>query len=181
MKNYSLLFLGTLLSMSAFAETLSGAYELSSSKVEYTVQYLVKKADGASTASKGKGLCTEKDCEFLVAAPVKSFESKDSNRDFNMLKPTKADKHPMVVARLKTPAAMGADFKADVEIEFAGVKHTYPQVVFKTSGTAQAFSAEGSINVSLTNHKIEKPSLLGVEVEDRLPVSINAKWIQRKN
>lgn len=181
MKNYSLVFLSAMLSFSAFAETLSGAYELSSSRVEYTVQYLVKKADGASTSSKGKGVCTEKECDFLVAAPVKSFESKDSNRDYNMLKPTKADKHPMVVARLKTPAALGSEFKADVEIEFAGVKHTYPQVVFKTTGNAQAFSAEGTILVSLASHKIEKPSLLGVEVEDRLPVSINAQWIQRKN
>lgn len=181
MKNYSLLFLSALVSFSAAAESLSGAYELSSSRVEYTVQYLVKKADGASTASKGKGLCSEKECEFLVAAPVKSFESKDSNRDYNMLKTTKADKHPMVVARLKTPAVISSEFKADVEIDFAGVKYTYPQVVFKTSGNAQSFSAEGSVNVSLTNHKIEKPSLLGVEVEDRLPVSINAQWNQRKN
>lgn len=163
------------------AETLKGAYDLKSSKVEYVVKYLIKKADGASTKTKGKGECNDKGCDFLVAAPVKSFESKDSNRDFNMLKATKAEKNPMVIARIKAPAELGPEYKGDVEIEFAGVKHLYPGVVFKTTGNAVSFHAEGLINVSLINHKIEKPSLLGVEIEDQLPITITADWIQRKN
>ena len=166
---------------SSFAEALSGPYELKSSKIDYVVKYLIKKAEGSSTTAKGKGECKEKSCDFLVAAPVKSFESRDSNRDLNMLKTTKADKYPMVIARIKAPAELSADFKTDVELEFAGEKHMYSGVVFKTTGNAQAFHAEGKINVSLNNHKIERPSLLGVEVEDNLPVSISADWIQRKN
>jgi len=166
---------------STYAEVLNGQYELKSSKVDYVVKYLIKKAEGSSTSSKGKGECKEKSCDFLVAAPVKSFESKDSNRDLNMLKPTKAEKFPMVIARFKAPAELAGDYKTDVEIEFAGEKHTYSGVVFKTNGNAQSFHAEGKINVSLNNHKIERPSLLGVEIEDSLPISISADWVQRKN
>lgn len=166
---------------SSYAEVLNGQYELKSSRIDYVVKYLIKKAEGTSTTAKGKGECKEKSCDFLVAAPVKSFESKDSNRDLNMLKTTKADKYSMVIARIKAPSDLSADFKTDVELEFAGEKHMYKGVVFKTNGNAQGFHAEGKINVSLNNHKIERPSLLGVEVEDNLPVSISADWIQRKN
>jgi hypothetical protein len=162
------------------ANTLKGKYELKSSKIDYVVKYLIKKAEGSSTAAKGKGECSDIGCDFLVAAPIKSFNSKDSNRDFNMLKATKADKFPVVVAKIKAPVDLTADFKTDVEIEFAGEKHTYPGVVFKTSGNAQSFNAAGTLNVSLNNYKIEKPSLMGVDIEDTMPVTINAQWEQGK-
>lgn len=183
MKKISVIVLGLFLlsTQSLMAETLKGKYELKSSKVDYVVKYLIKKAEGTSTSAKGKGECSDKECDFLVAAPVKSFESKDNNRDLNMLKATKADKFPAVVVRIKAPAELTADFKTDVEIDFAGQKHMYPGVVFKTTGNAQSFHAAGSINVSLNNHKIEKPSLLGVDIEDNLPVTINAEWTQGKN
>lgn len=180
MKTSLSLILAITISFAANASPMKGAYELKSAKVDYLVRYLIKKAEGTSLSVKGKGECAAS-CDFLVAAPVKSFESKDSNRDFNMLKATKADKFPMVIARIKAPAELAPQYKTDVEIEFAGEKHTYAGVVFKTSGSAEAFHAEGVINVLLSHHKIEKPSLLGVEIEDNLPVTISADWIQRKN
>ena len=171
---FSLLF-----SQSVFSETLKGNYELKKSQVDYVVKYLIKKAKGSSTSSKGKGECAEKKCEFLVAAPVKSFDSRDSNRDFNMLKATKADKFPAVIARIKTSSELTPEFIADVEIEFAGEKHTYPAVAFKTSGNNKNFLVEGNVDVSLASHKIERPSLMGVHTEDIIPVSITADWEQK--
>ncbi|MGZ3788784.1 MAG: hypothetical protein ACXVLQ_09690 [Bacteriovorax sp.] len=163
-------------STNLWAETLKGKYELQSSSVNYVVTYLIKKAEGTSTSSKGKGDCSDKGCEFLVAAPVKSFESKDSNRDLNMLKVTKAEKFPLVVAKIKTATELGHELKADIEIDFAGEKHLYKDVVFKTTGNASAFHGEGKFDILLGNHKIERPSLMGVSIKDNVPLTITADW-----
>ena len=144
----------------SYAETLSGNYELKSSKINYLVTYLIKKADGDSVQAKGKGECKAA-CDFLIAAPIKSFESKDSNRDLNMLKVTKADKFPLVVARIKTKNEIkNAELHADVEIEFVGIKKTYSNVIFKITTEKDGFHAEGKFDLLLDDHKVEKPSLM---------------------
>jgi hypothetical protein len=158
------------------AEVLSGNYELQSSKVDYLVTYLIKKADGSSVQSKGKGECKEV-CDFLIAAPVKSFESKDSNRDLNMLRVLNAEKYPLVVAKIKTKNEIkNSELVADVEIELSGVKKLYQNVIFKTKSLPTGFHAEGNFDLQLSNHKIERPSLLGVEIKDIVPITITADW-----
>lgn len=166
-----------LLGLSVHAETLTGSYELKSSKIDYLVKYLIKKADGASVASRGKGECKGSECDFLVAAPIKSFESKDANRDLNMLKTTKADKVPMVVAKIKAPADItSGKMLADLEIEFAGVKKNYSKIPFIVSGSGKTFKVQGQFDLNLDDHKIEKPSLLGVDIENLVPITISAEW-----
>ncbi len=173
-----ILFIAVLacLSSNLYTSTLNGKYELKSSKISYLVKYLFKKADADSVGAKGKGECKEA-CDFIVAAPVKSFESKDSNRDVNMLNVTKADKYPLVIAKIKTKN----DFKngelfADIEIEFSGVKKNYSNISFKATETADGFHVDGKFDLLLDNHKIVKPSLLGVDIENMVPITIVADW-----
>ena len=178
MKTISFIFALSFFSFNslAFAENLNGKYELKSSKINYLVTYLIKKADGDSTQSKGKGECKEA-CEFLIATPVKSFESKDSNRDMNMLKVVKAEKFPLVVARIKTKnAIINGILLADIEVDFSGFKKLYPNIALKITPSADGFHASGKFDLILDNHKIEKPSLLGVDINDLVPVTIDADW-----
>lgn len=161
------------------AEALKGNFELKNSKINYLVTYLIKKADGESTGSKGKGECKETQCEFLVAAPIKSFTSKDSNRDLNMLKTTKADKFPLVVAKIFTPKEINNDsLKADVEIDFVGVKYLYKNINFNTKLKDGILHVEGNFDLILSQHKIDKPSLLGVDINELVPLTIVADWKQ---
>jgi hypothetical protein len=172
-----LVLIAIFFSQSSRAETLKGNFELKSSKINYLVTYLIKKADGDSISSKGKGECKESKCEFLVAAPIKSFVSKDSNRDLNMLKTTKADKFPLVVAKISTPNEIVAGvLKADVEIDFVGVKYFYKAVNFNSSIKDGVLHVEGKIDLLLSQHKVEKPSLLGVDINDLVPLTIVADW-----
>jgi hypothetical protein len=165
-----------LLFSSAQAELLTGKYELKSSKINYLVTYLIKKADGDSSQAKGKGECGQ-DCEFLVAAPIKSFESKDSNRDLNMLKVTKADKFPLVIARIKSKKEVkNSILLADVEIDFSGIKKNYSAIPFKLTSTTDGFHVEGKFDLLLDNHNIEKPSLLGVDINSLVPITLAADW-----
>ena len=172
-----ILLVAYLFCASVSAETLSGNYELSKSKVAYLVTYLIKKADGESVGSKGKGECKSDGCEFLVAAPIKTFTSKDNNRDLNMLTVVKADKFPLVVANIKTKGAIAnGRLITDVEIQFAGVKKMYSAVPFTAKSDGTGFHVEGKINLILTEYKIERPSLLGVSINDEVPLTIEADW-----
>jgi hypothetical protein len=165
-----------LFSINAQAEILNGKYELINSKINYVVSYLIKKADGESLSSKGKGECSAR-CEFLVAAPIKSFESKDSNRDANMLRTTNAEKYPLVVAKIQTQKEFTkGELIADLEIDFAGVKHIYKSVPFKAFFKDNSLHVEGKFDLILSEHKIEKPSLMGVEIKDLVPLTISAIW-----
>lgn len=167
-------------SLSISAETLKGNFELQSSKIDYLVKYLIKKADGASTLARGKGICSDKGCEFLVAAPIKSFESKDSNRDLNMLNTVKADKYPVVSAMITTDKEVANNkMLANLDIEFAGVKKTYEKVPFEFKKTANGFSVSGTFDLLVDAHKVEKPSLLGVDIENIVPITISAQWISK--
>ena len=47
----------------------------------YHVSHPLHSADGVSHAARGKGVCHAGQCDFLIAVPVKSFDSGDSNRD----------------------------------------------------------------------------------------------------
>lgn len=159
------------------AEKLSGNYELKKSHVKYLVTYMIKHAEGESVESRGKGECKEAGCEFLVAAPLKSFTSKDSNRDFNMLSVTKTDKFPLAVVHIKTKSEIsGGKMIADLEVEFAGMKKTYPGIVFTATPIADGFHVSGKFDLFPTKHNIERPSFLGVSIEENVPLTIEADW-----
>lgn len=163
-------------SFQAESSLLKGKYELTSSQISYLVTYLIKKADGTSTLSKGKGECHEK-CEFLVAVPVKSFVSRDSNRDANMLLVTKAESYPLAIARIvSTGEVKDSSLICDMEIEFGGMKNIYKAVPFNLTPKGNDFLVQGSFDLILSQHNINRPSLLGVKIKDIVPVTISAEW-----
>jgi hypothetical protein len=178
--NLKILLIATfLISNAVNANVLKGNFQLKESKIDYLVKYLIKKADAQSTAAKGKGQCNETSCDFIVGAPVKSFESKDASRDLNMLNTTKADKYPLVSAKIKTNGEVkDGKILADLEIDFGGVTKTYSKVPFNFKSEKDGFTVTGGFDLILDNHKIEKPSLLGVDIENLVPITISAKWVQ---
>src|SRR5437588_11361337 len=76
---------------------------LDQSSLSYHVSHPLHQVDGVSHAGRGKGVCHEGQCDFLIAAPVKSFDSGDSNRDLHMLQVTKGAEFPIVTVRTRLP------------------------------------------------------------------------------
>src|ERR1035441_7026121 len=106
---------------------------LKQSTLTYHVSHPLHQTEGVSHAAKGKGICHAGQCEFLIAVPVKSFDSGDSNRDLHMLQVTRGAEFPLVTVRTRLPesAAASANINADLEIQFAGQTAQYKQVPFK--------------------------------------------------
>src|SRR6202045_4931685 len=79
---------------------------LEQSTLTYHVSHPLHESEGVTHAARGKGVCHAGQCEFLIAAPVKSFDSGDSNRDLHMLQVTRGGQFPIVTVRTRLPARL---------------------------------------------------------------------------
>ena len=169
----ALLLLGPL----TFAQTDS-QWDLEQSTLTYHVSHPLHQVNGVSHAARGKGVCHAGQCDFLVAVPVKSFDSRDSNRDLHMLQVTRGAQFPMVIVRTRLPetAAASATIHADLEIQFAGQTAQYKQVVFQLVTQGNQIRISGTIPAMLSDFKIDPPSLLAIPVKNEMPVRVEMTW-----
>ncbi|HEV2420951.1 MAG TPA: YceI family protein [Candidatus Acidoferrales bacterium] len=151
---------------------------LESSTLSYHVSHPLHQVDGVSHAAKGKGVCQNGQCNFLIAAPVKSFDSGDSNRDLHMLQVTRGAEFPMIVVRTQfaeSEIASGT-VHADLQVEFAGQTAQYKQIAFQLVTQGSAIKLSGTIPATLTDFKIPAPSLLAMAIKNDIPVRVEMSW-----
>jgi hypothetical protein len=161
----------------AFAQA-DRQWVLDQSTLTYHVSHPLHQTDGVSHAARGKGVCHAGQCDFLIAVPVKSFDSGDSNRDLHMLQVTRGAKFPIVSVRTVLPeaASASATIHADLEIQFAGQTVQYKQVPFQMATQGNQIRISGTIPATLTDFKIDPPSLLAVPVKNEIPVRVDMTW-----
>jgi hypothetical protein len=155
-----------------------GQWVLASSALTYHVSHPLHQSEGVSHAARGKGVCQGGQCNFLIAAPVKSFASGDTNRDLHMLQVTRGAQFPIVSVRVLLPeAALNlASIRCEVEIEFAGQTATYKDVTFEAVTKGSETRITGSIPATLSDFRIEPPSLLSIPVKNEMPVRVDMTW-----
>ncbi len=151
---------------------------LKQSTLTYHVSHPLHQSEGVSHAARGKGICHEGQCDFLIAVPVKSFDSGDSNRDLHMIQVTRGAEFPMVTVRTRLPesASASANIKADLEIQFAGQTAKYEQIPFQVVMQGTETRLTGTIPATLADFKIDPPSLLTLPVKNEIPVRIEMTW-----
>lgn len=151
---------------------------LEKSTLTYHVSHPLHQTDGVSHAARGKGVCHAGQCDFLIAVPVKSFDSGDSNRDLHMLQVTRGAEFPMVIVRTRLPegASPSATIHADLEIQFAGQTAYHKQVTFQQVTQGNETRITGTIPTTLSDFKIDPPSLLAIPVRNEMPVRVDMMW-----
>lgn len=153
-------------------------WALEQSTLTYHVSHPLHESEGVSRAARGKGVCHAGQCDFLVAVPVKSFDSGDSNRDLHMLQTTRGAEFPMVVVRTQLPesASGSSTIHADLEVQFAGQTHVYKQVELQQVAQGNQVRIAGTIPATLSDFKIEPPKLLSIPVKNEMPVRVEMVW-----
>ena len=148
------------------------------STLSYHMSHPIHHVDGTSTEAKGKGTCGGAKCDFLIAAPVNSFKSGDSNRDLHMIEAVRGAQYPMVVVRTTLPNPIPADgtIYADLEVQFAGQDMHYPHVAFQKSTSGKQVQISGTVPATCSDFKIEPPSFLTVAIKNEIPVSVSMTW-----
>ena len=151
---------------------------LDQSTLTYHVSHPLHQVDGVSHAARGKGMCHDGQCDFLIAVPVKSFDSGDSNRDLHMLQVTRGAQYPMVTVRTHLPetAAQESTIHADLDIEFAGRSVHYKDVRLEVSTQGKEKKLTGTIPAKVGDFKIEPPTLLTMPIKNDIPVKIEMTW-----
>jgi len=177
MKKFLLAFL--LVALPAFAQANS-QWVLEQSTLTYHMSHPMHEVDGISHAAKGKGVCHAGQCDFLIAVPVKSFDSGDSNRDLHMIEATRGGQFPMVIVRTQFPEANtnSPTIYADLEVQFAGQTAHYSHVAFQRVTPGNEVQISGTIPATCSDFKIDRPSFLTVPIKNEIPVRVTMTWHQ---
>jgi len=151
---------------------------LDQSTLSYHMSHPMHEVDGVSHAAKGKGTCHDGRCDFLIAVPVNTFDSGDTNRDLHMLETTRGAQFPMVVVRtqLAEPAGSASTIYADLEVQFAGQTAHYAHVPFQLTAAGGKVHIVGTIPATCSDFKIDRPSFLTVPIKNEIPVHVDMVW-----
>src|SRR5580692_9286033 len=175
--NRKILIALSFVALTAFAES-DTQWILQQSTLTYHVSHPLHQSEGVSHGAKGKGVCHGGQCEFLIAVPVKSFDSGASNRDLHMIQVTRGAEFPIVTVRTRLPesGAASTTINADLEIQFAGQTAQYKQVPFKLETQGGETHITGTIPATLSDFKIDPPSLLTMPVKNEVPIRVDMTW-----
>ena len=172
------LLTGVLLLLPLSLAAADSQWVLDQSTLTYHVSHPLHQSEGISHAARGKGVCHDGQCDFLIAVPVKSFDSGDSNRDLHMLQVTRGAQFPIVTVRTRLPesASASATINLDLDVQFAGQTVEYKQVPFQRVAQGSATRITGTIPAKLSDFKIDPPSLLTMPVKNEIPVRVDLVW-----
>ena len=173
------------LAMTLVLSLLAGGdsqWVLERSTLTYHVSHPMHESEGVSHAARGKGVCHAGECDFLIAVPVKSFDSRDNNRDLHMIQVVRGGQFPVITVRTRLPesAAANTPIRADLQIEFAGQTVTYKQIALQQSTEGGATRITATIPATLAAFKIDPPTLLAIPVKNEMPVRVDLTW-RRQN
>lgn len=180
MKTLGILFLAGMC-LAGVGSLWAESWTLESSTLTYHVTHVLHKVEGVSREARGKAVCDPQGCRFLVAAPVVSFRSEDTNRDLHMLETTRGAQFSLVKVQGALPnlPSLGA-FTADIDVEFAGEKKTYPAVAFTLDEKSDQFMGlHGTIPLNIDDFHIPAPSLLGMAIQSSVPVEVEMRWTSK--
>jgi hypothetical protein len=174
-KSFALALLLT--ALPAFAQTDS-QWIIEQSTLTYHMSHPMHEVDGTSHDAKGKGICHAGQCNFLIAAPVKSFDSGDTNRDLHMIEATRGAQYPMVIVRAQFPEATlpSSTLYADLEVQFAGQTARYNHVPFQRATQGNDVRITGTVPATCSDFKIDRPSFLTVPIKNEIPIKVDITW-----
>lgn len=166
-----------LVTLPAFSQA-DHTWSLGQSTLTYHMSHPLHEVDGTSHAARGKGVCHAGECDFLLAAPVKTFDSGDSNRDLHMLQVTRGAQFPVVTVRFRLPESVvgSATLDCDLEVQFAGNTAHYAHVLFHQVVQGTEHHITGTIPSALSDFKIEPPSFFTVPIKNEVPVHVDMIW-----
>ena len=171
-----------LLTLPAFAHSHAQAtdqtWSLDQSTLTYHMSHPIHEVDGTSRAARGKGVCHAGQCDFLIAATVKSFDSGDSNRDLHMIQTARGAQFPIVQVRFRLAQASlnSPTLDCDLEVQFAGNTAHYAHVQFHQTIEGNAHHITGTVPATLTDFKIDPPTFLTIPIKNDIPVRVDMVW-----
>jgi hypothetical protein len=147
-----------------------------SGSVEYQMVHKFHKFVGTSKSMVVRGTVDDSGLKVMARAQVGTFDSSNTNRDAHMMEVVEGEKFPWVSVRaalpgFKLPTSPGTTkINVQAAVELHGVTVNHPVELSLETKDGAHFHVTFQFSESLTNHKIERPSLLFMAVDD--PITI---------
>jgi hypothetical protein len=144
--------------------------------VEYRLVHKFHTITGVSKALVVKGTVDASGLKLMARAPVATFDSNNSNRDAHMMEAVEGEKFPWVNVRavlpgFKLPTSGTTKITVQASVDLHGVSVNHPIDITLETKDGATIVASFTFSESLTAHKIERPSLLFVAVDDLITIS----------
>lgn len=170
------LFLVAVAAGPALAKT--DVWVLTQSELTYSAFHPLHDSFGTTHSTRGKGVCGDGGCRFLMAVPVNTFDSGDANRDTHMIETVRGAQYPLIQVNAVLPAEpAGQDFELDADITFAGQRVHYGRIPFHVvEQKGDVLHITGTIPLTMSDFKITPPSLLTMKIKNEIPVKADMVW-----
>lgn len=143
--------------------------------VEYHMVHKFHKITGVSKAMVVRGTVDASGLKVMARAQVSTFDSDNANRDEHMMETVEGQKYPWVSVRavipgFKLPSNGSTTVTVNAAVELHGVSVDHPISIKLETKDGVHFKATFEFDESLTAHKIERPSLMFVPVDDNIRI-----------
>jgi hypothetical protein len=143
--------------------------------VSYELIHKFHKVVGTSPALVARGTVDATGLKAMARAQVATFDSGNTNRDAHMMEAVEGAKYPYVSVRMVAPnftlPTAPVTVRTDAEVELHGISVRHPIDLQVTPKGGNQYQVRFSFTEKLTEHKIKRPSLLLVPVEDDLKIT----------
>jgi polyisoprenoid-binding protein YceI len=114
--------------------------------------------------------------KVAIVVKVSGFDSDNSNRDSHMMEVTEAIKYPNISFVSSALQEKNNQLEVKGTIQFHGVSK---EVIFpvKQDQKQNIKTVEGEFDILLEDFKIEKPSLMMVEVDNKVKIAFKMQFI----
>ena len=168
---------------SFFLSLLSASsFRVENSLITYFGVHYLHKWEGSTSDVKGV-VSYDKNIdqyECSISVPLNTFSSGNDNRDSNMLVYCRAFDFPNINFQSTSIKVKGSTLEIKVKIEFAGEEKEIKTNAKLNSLDNNLFAIEGELDILLSEFKVERPSLLFVEIEDLVKIKYSIQGVKNE-
>ena len=160
----------------------ASSFRIENSLITYFGVHYLHKWEGSTSDVKGV-VSYDKNIdqyECSISVPLNTFSSGNDNRDSNMLVYCRAFDFPNINFQSTSIKVNESTLEIEGKIEFAGEEKEIKTNAKLNSLDNNLFAIEGELDILLSEFKVERPSLLFVEIEDLVKIKYLIKGLQNE-
>ena len=160
----------------------ASSFRVENSLITYFGVHYLHKWEGSTSDVKGV-VSYDKNIdqyECSISVPLSTFSSGNDNRDSNMLVYCRAFDFPNINFQSTSIKVNESTLEIEGKIEFAGEEKEIKTNAKLNSLDNNLFAVEGELDILLSEFKVERPSLLFVEIEDLVKIKYSIQGVKNE-
>ena len=160
----------------------ASSFRVENSLITYFGVHYLHKWEGSTSDVKGV-VSYDKNIdqyECSISVPLSTFSSGNDNRDSNMLVYCRAFDFPNINFQSTSIKVNESTLEIEGKIEFAGEEKEIKTNAKLNSLDNNLFAIEGELDILLSEFKVERPSLLFVEIEDLVKIKYSIQGVKNE-